>query len=139
VITLVHTLLNHEATKVKSVLIVCPLTTVLNWKSEFDKWLQDLPDFDDINIYELTKYVIVSCFERRYLIGSTPILLFLFFRFKNNTVRADHLRHWARNGGVMILGYEMFRSLVNCKKLKEKARKQITGALLDPGKLLFFK
>ena len=60
------------------------------------------------------------------------------FRYKNNVVRADHLRHWTKNGGVMILGYEMFRSLVNGKKLKEKTTKQITASLLDPGMLIYF-
>lgn len=55
VITLVHTLLRHEETKVKTVLIICPLTTVLNWRSEFEKWLQDLDDYNDLNIYDLTR------------------------------------------------------------------------------------
>ncbi|KAJ8985898.1 hypothetical protein NQ317_010655 [Molorchus minor] len=40
VITLVHTLLmESKRTGMEKVLVVCPLNTVLNWKSEFKKWL----------------------------------------------------------------------------------------------------
>lgn len=53
VIALTHTLLSHEETSVKTVLIVCPLSTVLNWLNEYRTWLHDL---DDIEVYELTKY-----------------------------------------------------------------------------------
>ena len=55
------------------------------------------------------------------------------YRYKNNAVRAVHLRRWTENGGVMILGYEMFRSLVNGKKLKDETKTQIRNSLLDPG------
>lgn len=53
VIALSHTLLSHEATDVKTVLIVCPLSTVLNWLNEYRTWLNDLDD--DIEVYEMTK------------------------------------------------------------------------------------
>lgn len=37
VITLIHTLLTHPVTNTKHVLVVCPLSTVINWNSEFKK------------------------------------------------------------------------------------------------------
>lgn len=52
VIALVHTLLTYE-TGIKTVMIVCPLSTVLNWVNEFATWLKDRDD--DIEIYEMTK------------------------------------------------------------------------------------
>lgn len=52
VIALTYTLLNYEATNIKTILIVCPLSTVLNWLNEYNTWLKDL---DDIEVYELTK------------------------------------------------------------------------------------
>lgn len=52
VITLTHTLLTHKATNIKTVLILCPLSTVLNWRNEYNTWLKNL---NDIEVYELTK------------------------------------------------------------------------------------
>lgn len=57
VISFVHTLLSNEETKVKTVLILCPLNTVSNWRAEFELWLEDLHNKDDINIYDVTMYV----------------------------------------------------------------------------------
>lgn len=54
VIALIHTLLRHEETGVKTIMIVSPLSTVLNWVNEFNLWLNDIED-GDIEIYELTK------------------------------------------------------------------------------------
>lgn len=55
VVALAHTLLMNEATTVKTIMVVCPLSTVLNWVNEFKIWLKYTPDIDDIEIYELTK------------------------------------------------------------------------------------
>lgn len=55
VVSLVHTLLSHEETKVETVMVVCPLSTVLNWVNEFKIWLKHTKNADDIEIYELTK------------------------------------------------------------------------------------
>lgn len=57
VIALIHTLLVHEKIGVNTVMVVCPLSTVLNWHNEFNLWLKDI-DNGDIEVYELTKYVI---------------------------------------------------------------------------------
>ena len=41
VITLVHTLLSSDHTEqFTSCLVVCPLNTILNWQSEWKKWLE---------------------------------------------------------------------------------------------------
>ena len=54
---------------------------------------------------------------------------------KTNPARADSLEDWHKNGGVMILGYEMYRNLVAQKNIKNKRWKKIfTEALCDPGK-----
>lgn len=53
VITLIHTLItNYAKTKVRTVLVVCPLSTVLNWVNEFKKWLDDL-EGEQINVFEM--------------------------------------------------------------------------------------
>ncbi|XP_070171889.1 transcriptional regulator ATRX isoform X2 [Polyergus mexicanus] len=106
VIALTHTLLSHEATGIKTVLIVCPLSTVLNWLNEYRTWLNDL---DDIEVYELTK-------------------------FKKNFERKQQLQRWQKTGGVMIIGYEMFRNLTGANKNIRKGMKEvIEECLVDPG------
>lgn len=56
VVTLVHTLLAHrDDTKVEKVLVICPLSTVLNWVNEFKMWLKQCARNKKIEIYEISK------------------------------------------------------------------------------------
>lgn len=56
VVALVHTLLSHsDDTKVERVLVICPVSTVLNWVNEFNIWLKHCKDNKDIEIFELSK------------------------------------------------------------------------------------
>jgi transcriptional regulator ATRX len=54
-VALVHALLNHKDTKVKTVLVVSPLNTVLNWVNEFNMWLKDVGNGEEVNVFELSK------------------------------------------------------------------------------------
>ncbi|XP_053988590.1 transcriptional regulator ATRX homolog isoform X1 [Hylaeus volcanicus] len=108
VIALIHTLLTHEKTGINTIMVVCPLSTVLNWYNEFNLWLKDV-DNGDIDIFELTKY-------------------------KQNVERATLLKSWQRSGGVLIIGYEMFRNLSGANNRMRKAMKEeILQCLIDPG------
>ncbi|KOX81255.1 Transcriptional regulator ATRX like protein [Melipona quadrifasciata] len=106
VIALVHTLLTYE-TGIKTVMIVCPLSTVLNWVNEFATWLKDKND--DIEIYEMTK-------------------------LKKNIERRFQLETWQKSGGVFIIGYEMFRNLSSAnKKMRKNMKEAVLQYLIDPG------
>ncbi|RZB39883.1 transcriptional regulator ATRX -like, partial [Asbolus verrucosus] len=108
VITLTHTLLvNGEETKVKKVMVVSPLNTVLNWVSEYKQWL---PDSDDFEVFELVS-------------------------FKQNYERMYQVKNWHNFGGVLIIGYDMFRNLSNPnnKKISKKLRAIFHEAMVDPG------
>lgn len=111
VVTLVHSLLtNSDVTNVRRVLIICPLSTVLNWVNEFSIWMEHVEENADIDIYELSK-------------------------FKQNNDRAKIIAQWHDGGGVLVLGYDMFRNLANEKgaRIKKKARDQLQMGLVDPG------
>lgn len=111
VVTLVHTLLkNTDKTGVTRVLVVCPLSTVLNWVNEFNIWLKDIDGMEDIYIYEINK-------------------------LKVNTDRANKLMEWHNDGGIMILSYDMFRNLTNDtgNRIKKKVKESLQTTLVDPG------
>lgn len=76
--------------------------------------------------------------------GSGFILLFSFQVYelasvKDNRTRADVLKHWHKTGGVMIMGYTMYRNLVFSRFVKNKRQKEsFAQTLVDPGKHLFY-
>lgn len=111
VITLVHTLLkNSDKTGVNRILVVCPLSTVLNWVNEFNIWLKDIEGREDIYVYDITK-------------------------LKQNVDRANKLMEWHNDGGIMIISYDMFRNLTNdtAARLRKKVKESLQTSLVDPG------
>jgi transcriptional regulator ATRX len=78
----------------------------LNWSNEFDFWLNDVQP--SVNHYQLAT-------------------------IKPN-LRVSQLNDWYRHGGVMIMGYEMYRRLASGIGLKmKKSRSQAFHCLVDPG------
>lgn len=109
-IALIHTLVtNEEETGIRKVLVVCPLSTVLNWVAEFKKWLPE----DEIEVFELVSS-------------------------KQNMERMYQVKEWDRVGGALVLGYDMFRNLTNPtnKRLSKRLRNTFQTCLVDPGKFI---
>ncbi|XP_074649962.1 uncharacterized protein LOC141905101 [Tubulanus polymorphus] len=108
VITLVHTLLDHyDALGLKTCMIMCPLNTIMNWSNEWNKWFKR--DEDKFEVYEICGV-------------------------KANNERARLLLDWQENGGILIIGYEMFRNLsrgTNCRNKKQK--QTFRDTLVNPG------
>ncbi|KAF6036546.1 ATRX [Bugula neritina] len=107
-ITFVHTLLAHEdKLNLRRMLVIAPLNTVLNWKDEVIKWTEHLEI--DIDVDELQAN-------------------------KKNVDRLHRLQRWYSTGGIMIIGYEMFRNLTQGKHVKKAAhREKFAEYLLKPG------
>ncbi|CAH1116535.1 unnamed protein product [Phaedon cochleariae] len=108
VVALTHTLLkNNEQTKVNKVMVVCPLNTVLNWKNEFKKWV---PSNAAVDVYELITSK--KNYEKQYVV-----------------------KEWHEEGGVLIIGYQMFRNLSNPdnKRISKKTRMIFYEGMVDPG------
>ncbi|KAH8330849.1 hypothetical protein KR067_008212, partial [Drosophila pandora] len=110
VVTLSHTLLiNTRRTSVDRVLVISPLSTVNNWAREFVHWMK-FANRRDIEVYDISRY-------------------------KDKPTRIFKLNEWFTDGGVCILGYDMYRILANekAKGLRKKQREQLQQALVDPG------
>ncbi|XP_034060105.1 transcriptional regulator ATRX-like [Gymnodraco acuticeps] len=106
-VAFLHTVLLSENLRFRTALVVCPLNTILNWVNEFSKWQKNLGQ-DKLKVTELTTV-------------------------KHPPERIRVLQRWMREGGVMIMGYEMYRNLSLTKKADEESRKQIKSLLVDPG------
>ena len=53
---------------------------------------------------------------------------------KSNIDRMRYLEDWHKNGGIMIMGYEMYRSLsTGCRVKSKKMKKVFAETLADPG------
>lgn len=110
VVTLVHTLLTYtEQTQVEKVLVICPVSTVLNWVNEFRIWLKHCKHNRDLSIYEISKY-------------------------KQNNERAYYINEWHNEGGILIMGYDMYRNLSgDTNRIRKKMKEQLQAALVNPG------
>ncbi|XP_040063022.1 transcriptional regulator ATRX [Ixodes scapularis] len=142
VISFLHTVLNHKdcGKILRTALVVCPYNTVLNWSQEFERWLKDKG-------LDLTKSCLIELVPRLHhgIPSGLPErcrpedhqeeTVHEVSSIKDNHSRVKTLEYWQKKGGVMIIGYDMFRRLTNekamgvSKKIKERLRK----ALLDPG------
>ncbi|CAF0741913.1 unnamed protein product [Didymodactylos carnosus] len=97
-ISFIHTLYKHvDLTGINTCLILCPVNVTSNWKGEFDHWILGLKPF--VRVYQ-------------------------FALFKQKHERLALLRKWYTKGGVLLMGYEIYRRLAN-SGYKEY--------LLDPG------
>ncbi len=99
-IALIHTVLtNQKLTKVKTVLILSPVNVMTNWMNELENWTRDCQG------------------------GKLSVMM---VSSKTSDQNMNTLKKWHQTGGVLLINYEMFMSLVR----DEVESKQY---LLDPG------
>jgi hypothetical protein len=63
----------------------------------------------------------------------------MLFRYRQNYERMYQLKEWQSCGGVMVLGYDMFRNLTNTqtKRIRKKALETFQSTLVDPGEIFY--
>ena len=54
----------------------------------------------------------------------------------DNKERQETLEDWKRTGGVLVMGYSLFRILVSYNGRSRKAKQTYATALIDPGELI---
>uniref|UniRef100_A0AAX7SY24 RAD54 like 2 n=1 Tax=Astatotilapia calliptera TaxID=8154 RepID=A0AAX7SY24_ASTCA len=109
-------------TQAHTVLAIVPVNTLQNWLSEFNTWVPPPealpPDPDPAVVTPRTFKVHILNDEH-----------------KNTTARAKVVEDWARDGGVLLMGYEMYR-LLSLKKSfvagrKKKSKKAAGPVVID--------
>ncbi|CAG2167179.1 unnamed protein product, partial [Oppiella nova] len=104
----------------KRVLCVVPINTLQNWVSEFENWSP--PRDRDYEVYSMD--------------STLPLIR-----------RSEKVLKWCKSGGVLLLGYEMFRGLIKSDDKKYAAKQwrdydpeeleemdaKVRRALVDPG------
>ncbi|CAD6191933.1 unnamed protein product [Caenorhabditis auriculariae] len=99
-----------RATQAKKVLIIVPINTIQNWNAEFDKWM---PRFS-------TSGEAIRSFEV-FLFGDSV---------KSFDQRVNLIEQWETKGGVLLIGYDMFRLLIRNtqpKKKKDRIKLNMNG------------
>ncbi|XP_041080298.1 helicase ARIP4-like isoform X1 [Polyodon spathula] len=120
VISFVDVLLRHTAAR--TVLAIVPVNTLQNWLAEFNMWLpaqEALPQ--DYNPEEI--------------LPRTCKVHILNDEHKTTAARAKVISDWSTGGGVLLMGYEMYR-LLSLKKSfvtgrKKKPKKPAGPVIID--------
>ncbi|KAL7843761.1 hypothetical protein AOLI_G00252730 [Acnodon oligacanthus] len=120
VISFIDILLRH--TGAKTVLAIVPVNTLQNWLAEFNLWLPSAesipPETDPAQISPRTFKVHILNDEH-----------------KTTAARAKVVDEWTSGGGVLLMGYEMYR-LLSLKKSfvtgrKRKSKKPAVPVIID--------
>ncbi|XP_062842889.1 helicase ARIP4 [Trichomycterus rosablanca] len=108
VISFIDVLLRH--TGARTVLSIVPVNTLQNWLAEFNLWLpaaESLPPDND-------PAVVAPRTFRVHILND---------EHKTTVARAKVVQEWNRDGGVLLMGYEMYR-LLSLKKSFVSSRKR---------------
>lgn len=104
VISFCDIFLRHTSSK--TVLIIMPINTLQNWLSEFNMWLPDT----------------ISDEEKEKIRTREFKVFILNDNHKTLTARSEVVLQWVKDGGVLMIGYEMYR-LLSMKKMAKKKRR----------------
>uniref|UniRef100_A0A182J521 Helicase ARIP4 n=1 Tax=Anopheles atroparvus TaxID=41427 RepID=A0A182J521_ANOAO len=103
-------------TSSKTVLIIMPINTLQNWLNEFNTWLPEDSEASPLRNHGEVR-------PRNFRIH------ILNDSHKTLKSRSKVVLEWARNGGVLLIGYEMYRLLSQKKMTKTKKKKKKKGGL----------
>ena len=140
-----------RVTSAKHVLCIVPINTLQNWLAEFEQWLPSKPLFNTQQHDDEVKAEEVSQNEGKTCSVGKMYRKFSVFSLgdcKSNSDRAREVIRWRKEGGVLFLGYEMYRILSDDQHILNSIQRSgskisesqaysvvdnIRRALLDPG------
>ena len=96
----------------KHVMIVVPVNTLMNWISEFDRWLPEAKVGLKENGAPATNHTCNETDDDATVTRPRNFKLFsLNDSAKTMAVRVSIIKEWRETGGVLLIGYEMYRLL----------------------------
>ncbi|KAG1658684.1 Helicase ARIP4 [Nymphon striatum] len=107
IITFSDIFLRH--TPGRTIIIVAPINTIQNWVAEFDMWIPANPDTS----------------KPRFRPRNFQIFTLLDSIHKNVAARHGLIKNWNNQGGVLLMGYEMYRLLTINKIKSRRGRKKL--------------
>ncbi|XP_037030534.1 DNA excision repair protein ERCC-6-like isoform X2 [Bradysia coprophila] len=111
VISLLHAVINSKEYKTNKILVLCPISTIMNWKEEILRWLGSINDgHRKLQILELGQR---DDIDRKLM-------------FLQNWSQCDSESPAAI---CLIMGYDSFRNLVNFHTTKANAKKYKESSL----------
>ncbi|CAH2312556.1 helicase ARIP4 isoform X1 [Pelobates cultripes] len=116
VISFLDVLFQH--TSAKTVLAIVPVNTLQNWLAEFNMWLpptESLPPDHNSQLIQGRAFK-VHCMSDEH---------------KTTAARAKVVNEWSTEGGVLLMGYEMYR-LLSLKKSFTTGRKKRSKKAAGP-------
>uniref|UniRef100_A0A8C5I4K2 Helicase ARIP4-like n=1 Tax=Gouania willdenowi TaxID=441366 RepID=A0A8C5I4K2_GOUWI len=120
VISFIDILLKN--TEAHTVLVIVPVNTLQNWLTEFNFWLPPQEGFS-------------SDTDPSVIMGRTFKVYILNDEHKTTPARAKVVEDWSRDGGVLLMGYEMYRLLSMKKSFvmgrKRKSKKPVGPIIID--------
>ncbi|KAL0276881.1 UNVERIFIED_CONTAM: hypothetical protein PYX00_004349 [Menopon gallinae] len=103
-------------TSAKTILCIMPINTIQNWLAEFNMWLpKENNSSQEVRCRDFDLYIVNES-------------------LKNINSRSKVILDWHRNGGVLLMGYELFRLLSLKKSYKSKKKKKETDEKEDEAK-----
>lgn len=97
-------------TNSKTILCIMPINTLQNWLAEFNMWLPEDPENSPLKAQGEVR-------PRNFK------LFVLNDTHKTLNARSKIVLEWARTGGVLLIGYELYRLLSLKKVTKRRGRK----------------
>jgi len=99
-----------------------PINTLQNWMAEFNMWL---PLHDDTKNSSEDQTKNGDIIYRQF-----PLFVLNDFH-KTISARGKVIQGWRNDGGVLLMGYELYRQLTSRKPRKKRNKKQIDEDLYD--------
>lgn len=99
-------------TNSKTILCIMPINTLQNWLAEFNMWIPEDPEKTNLKSHGEVR-------PRNFK------LFVLNDSHKTVNARAKVVLKWAEEGGVLLIGYEMYRLLSMKKMTKKKKGKKV--------------
>lgn len=92
-------------TSARTILCIMPINTIQNWLAEFNMWLPKESSAEDVRCRDFDLFIVNES-------------------LKNINARSKVILDWQKSGGVLLMGYELFRLLSLKKSYKSKKKKK---------------